>query len=74
MLIQWRDGQQTFQNVYFIFTSKNPMDGRGSRKDEEQFDEFEVTTSARSLQNENDDDDDEQLEEYEEDKYVLKRR
>lgn len=70
MLIQWRDGQQTFQNVYFIFTSKNPMDGSGSRNDE-QFDEFEMTTSARSQIGENAE---EELEEYEEDKYVLKKR
>lgn len=62
MLIQWRDGQQTFQNVYYIFTSK---DQRNSSREHEEL----VVESSRSYQN-----DDEVLEEYEEDKYVTKKR
>lgn len=64
MLIQWRDGQQTFQNVYYIFTSKDQRNLQSSREHEEL-----VVETSRSYQN-----DDEILEEYEEDKYVTKKR
>lgn len=67
MLIQWRDGQQTFQNVYYIFTSRNHQNMR-----REEFVGFEVDRTARSYGNMGDDD--EFLEEYEEDKYVTRKR
>lgn len=64
MLIQWRDGQQTFQNVYYIFTSKDYQNMR-----RQEFAGFEVDTRwQRNFA------DDEFLEEYEEDKYVTRKR
>ncbi len=64
MLIQWKDGQQTFQNAYFIFTSKNkPSDGfKEENAAEENFEpvgEFEEQPK-------------EVLVEFEEDKYETK--
>lgn len=66
MLIQWRDGQQTFQNVYYIFTSKNHLGSRmGFERDEEERFEIEMNANRPSTQKE-------VLVEYEEDKYEMR--
>lgn len=65
MLIQWGDGQQTFQNAYYIFTSKDLVGM--SMRDEREINELEMNMKKNRTWEEK-----ESLVEYEEDKYETK--